>query len=96
MIPEGSLYTENTRLAGEIAEHMPDEYTDSNVAEGEAGFGKMVVKGSAAGQAKIISAASDTPWAWPPGPPRLRPGQREILRRRSPRRGPQGRGYGAG
>lgn len=61
MIPEGSLYTENTRQAGEIAEHLPSEHIDSHVAEGEAAFGKMVVDGSEAGKAKLVSAASDKP-----------------------------------
>ena len=60
MIPEGSLYTENSRTAGEIAEHYPDEYIDSHVAEGPVPFGSAVVAGSESGKAKLPESGDDS------------------------------------
>ena len=59
MIPEGGLYNDKVREAGEIAEHLPDEYIDSHAAEGAIAFGSAVVRGTDPNGAKEISAATD-------------------------------------
>ncbi|MCL2154179.1 MAG: hypothetical protein FWH53_00800 [Leptospirales bacterium] len=58
-IPEGQLYTDKIRELGEIAEHLPDEYTGTFVAEGSIPFGAAVARGSAPEKAKLISSATD-------------------------------------
>jgi hypothetical protein len=59
MIPEGKLYSDKKRNPGEIASHHPEVFTDSHVAEGDVPFGRVVVKGSETGKAKIINSAAD-------------------------------------
>jgi len=58
-IPEGGLYNEGIRAAGEIAEHLPDEYVQSFAAEGIISFGLGVARGTDDAGVKLISSASD-------------------------------------
>lgn len=58
-IPEGGLYNDDVRAAGEIAEHLPDEYINTFAAEGEILFGSAVVRGTDSAGVKTISAATD-------------------------------------
>jgi len=58
-IPEGGIYNDKVRNAGEIAEHLPDEYIGSFAAEGEILFGTAVVRGTDPEGVKTIAAATD-------------------------------------
>lgn len=58
-IPEGGLYNDEARNAGEIAEHLPDEYIQSFAAEGDIQFGDAVVRGTDPAGVETISAATD-------------------------------------
>lgn len=58
-INDGSTYNDDVRNAGEIAEHLPDEYITTHTAQEEIPFGYAVARGSNADAAKIISSATD-------------------------------------
>jgi len=58
-IPEGGIYNEDVRAAGEIAEHLPDEYIGSFTAEAEIMFGTAVARGTDPEGVKTLSAAAD-------------------------------------
>ena len=58
-IPAGGIYNDDVRNAGEIAEHLPDEYIGSFAAEGEILFGTAVVRGTDPAGVKTIGAATD-------------------------------------
>ena len=58
-IPAGGLNNSDVRDAGEIAEHLPDEYTQSFAAEGDILFGTAVVRGSDDEGVKTIAAVTD-------------------------------------
>jgi hypothetical protein len=59
MIPEGKLYNDQAREAGEIMEHHPSEYIHSMIAEGDVNFGRGIVRGSASNKAKLPSSSSE-------------------------------------
>lgn len=58
-IPEGGLNNHDVRAAGEIAEHLPDEYIGSFAAESEIMFGTAVARGTDPEGVKTLSAATD-------------------------------------
>lgn len=58
-IPEGKLYNDQIRDAGEIVAHHPAEYIFSMIAEGVVPFGAAVVQGTTGRQATIPSAGND-------------------------------------
>jgi hypothetical protein len=58
-INDGSIYNDDVRNAGEIAEHLPDEYITTHTAQEEISFGYAVARGSSADAIKVISSASD-------------------------------------
>jgi len=58
-IPEGSKYNDKIREIGEIAEHLPDEYISSFVAEEVILFGSAVARGTEAEKTKTISSATN-------------------------------------
>ena len=57
-IPMGGLHNDKLREAGEIAQHLPDEYIGSFVAEESIQFGSGVMRGAEPEGVKIISSAT--------------------------------------
>lgn len=59
-IPVGTLYNlAEWRQIGETAINHPSEYKRTLVSQGEIGFGLAVVRGTNAGQGKLLAGASD-------------------------------------
>lgn len=58
-IPEGGIYNDEVRAAGEIAEHLPDEHIASFAAEGDIAFGAGVARGTDPAGVKTIGAATE-------------------------------------
>jgi hypothetical protein len=58
-IPGSQLYSDKIRDVGEIAEHLPDEYIGTFIAEESIPFGAAVARGTATEGVKLVSSAND-------------------------------------
>lgn len=59
MIPQGGIYNDTARSAGEIAGHHPAEFIMTGIIEGVIPFGTAVVRGTDGDQVKLPSSAAD-------------------------------------
>lgn len=57
-IPVADLYMGTNIGLGRFAQHYPNEYTESRIAEGAVPFGKAVQVGTAVTQGKVVAGAS--------------------------------------